>query len=90
MLLNDTRHDNNLKVVHARASCKRQVLWTLNGEQNMKDTMKLEWKRHTPETANRKVTHAVNPKATNAVKTTWRRHTPWKQVEGNTRRENNL
>ena len=43
----------------ARVSCKRHVLWTLNGEQNMKDTMKLEWKRHTPEMANRKVTHAV-------------------------------
>ena len=45
-----------------------------DGQQNMKDTMKLEWKRHTPETANWKATHAM--------KTTWRR--------GDTRHENNL
>ena len=31
----------------------------INGEQNMKDTMKLERKRHTPEMANWKATRAV-------------------------------
>ena len=53
----------------------------------MKYTMKLEWKRQTPETVNRKATHAVettskggkrrenNLKATHAMKTTYKRHT---------------
>ena len=49
-----------LKVVHAmETSCKRHALRTLNGEQNMKDTMKLGRKRHMRETANWKATHAV-------------------------------
>ena len=76
-------HDKNLQATHAIK---------VNWEQNTKDTMKLEWKRYTPQMANWKVTNAkeTNLKTTHARKATWKWHTLWKQLESNTYCENSM